>query len=128
MSFAEPADPAMIVETWETTPGLNGQPRAGTAMVCTNPLTGNSGDAAPREANRGTLIPNGDLSDASLQAQAVPARCDERGFLLIGTDLPDLGSYVLPGNNYHVYDYALFWSNVRSDIEMRLAAIAGEAE
>jgi hypothetical protein len=128
MSFAEPADPAMIVETWETTPGLNGQPRAGTAMVCTNPLTGNSGDAAPREANRGTLIPNGDLSDASLQAQAVPARCDERGFLLIGTDLPDLGNYVLPGNNYHVYDYALFWSNVRSDIEMRLAAIAGEAE
>lgn len=128
MSFAEPADPAMIVETWEATPGLNGQPRSGTAMVCTNPLTGNQRDSAPREANRGTLIPNGDLSDASLQPQAVPARCDERGFLLIGSDLPDLGNYVLPGNNYHVYDYALFWSNIRADVEARLATFTGEAE
>lgn len=128
MSFAEPADPAMIVETWEATPGLTGQPRAGTPMVCTNPLTGNAGDSAPREANLGTLVPNGDLSDANLQTQAVPARCDERGFLLIGSDLPDLGNYVLPGNNYHVYDYALFWSNIRADVEARLAAFVGEAE
>jgi hypothetical protein len=27
----------------------------------------------------------------------------------------DMGPYVLPGNNYHVYDYPLFWSNVRAD-------------
>ena len=97
-------------------------------MVCTNPLTGNAGDAAPREGNLGTLIPNGDLSDATLQPQAAPARCDERGFLLIGTELPDLGNYVLPGNNYHVYDYALFWSNIRADVEARLAAFMGERE
>ena len=30
--------------------------------------------------------------------------------------------YVLPGNNYHVYDYALFWGAVRRDAERRLAA------
>ena len=24
-----------------------------------------------------------------------------------------MGPYVLPGNNYHVYDYPLFWANVR---------------
>jgi hypothetical protein len=29
---------------------------------------------------------------------------------------------VLPGNNYHVYDYALFWQAVRNDVERRLAA------
>jgi hypothetical protein len=29
---------------------------------------------------------------------------------------------VLPGNNYHVFDYALFWSNVRADAEARLAS------
>jgi hypothetical protein len=29
---------------------------------------------------------------------------------------------VLPGNNYHVYDYALFWANIRVDAAARLAA------
>jgi putative Holliday junction resolvase len=29
---------------------------------------------------------------------------------------------VLPGNNYHVYDYALFWGSIRADAERRLAA------
>ena len=28
---------------------------------------------------------------------------------------------MLPGNNYHVYDYALFWANIRADAEARLA-------
>ena len=120
MSFAEPADPAMIVETWDGTNGLNGQPRRGTPMLCTNPLTGNQGDAAPAEANRGTLIPNDDLTDGTFVAGVVPARCGERGFLLIGENPPEMGSYVLPGNNYHVYDYTLFWTNLRADVEARL--------
>jgi hypothetical protein len=29
---------------------------------------------------------------------------------------------VLPGNNYHVFDYSLFWANVRADAERRLKA------
>jgi hypothetical protein len=36
--------------------------------------------------------------------------------------LPEMGPYALPGNNYHVYDYALFWANVRADAGRRLAA------
>jgi len=120
LSFGEPADPAMIVDTWEATQGLNGQPRAGSTMVCVNPLTGNGGDMAPAEANIGTLVPNDELTDGMLVAGRVPARCDERGFLLIGSDPPELGPYVLPGNNYHVYDYPLFWTNIRADVEARL--------
>ncbi len=77
-------------------------------------------DAAPAEANRGTLIPNDDLTDGNFVAGAVPARCGERGFLLIGENPPEMGSYVLPGNNYHVYDYTLFWTNLRADVEARL--------
>ena len=37
---------------------------------------------------------------------------------------PDLGPYVLPGNNYHVFDYSLFWANVRADAARRLTAFA----
>lgn len=121
-SFAEPADTSLIVDTFDQTHGFTGKPRAGTPMLCTNPLTGKPNDSAPAEANLGGLVPSKDLSSAVLQQQLVPARCDGRGFLMIGRNPPDLGPYVLPGNNYHVFDYSLFWANVRADAERRLKA------
>ncbi|MEG3085773.1 DUF3089 domain-containing protein [Sphingomonas sp. PB4P5] len=120
-SFAEPADPAMVVDHYNETSGLNGQPRRDTPMVCTNPLTGTPNAVAPATANLGTLVPSADLASATIVAGSVPARCDPQGFLLIG-EPPTIGSYVLPGNNYHVYDYGLFWANVRADAARRLAA------
>jgi hypothetical protein len=124
-SFGEPADPKMVTDVYDRSLGRNGEPRAGTRMLCVNPLTGNAGDSAPREANRGTLFPNEDFTSAEFRRGAAPARCDVRGFLLIGEDPPELGGHVLTGNNYHVYDYALFWANLRSDAEARLAAFLG---
>ncbi len=113
-SFAEPADYGRIVKAYESTLGFDGQSRAGTNIVCTNPLTGGVAEAAEASANLGTLKPSNDLANGSLVPKAVPARCDDKGFLLIG-DPPELGNYVLPGNNYHVYDIPLFWANVRFD-------------
>ena len=126
-SFAEPADPGMITDVYDASTGPGGVSRAGSPMVCVNPLTGTRGGTAPREANLGTLVPNADFSDATFTPAAVPARCDLRGFLLIGDNdaLPEMGRYVLPGNNYHVFDYALFWANLRADAERRLAAFEG---
>ena len=123
-SFSEPADTSQVTEVFDASQGPGGVPRAGSPIVCTNPLTGAAGGAAPREANLGTLVPNDDFSRAEFRRGAIPARCDQRGFLLIGDNeaLPDLGPYALPGNNYHVYDYALFWGNARADAERRLAA------
>ena len=121
-SFAEPADPKMITDVWDASRGLTGAPRRGTPMLCVNPLTGSAGGAAAAGANKGTLVPNKALTSGSLAAPGVPARCDARGFLLIGDSAPDMGPYVLPGNNYHVYDYALFWANLRADAATRLAA------
>ena len=123
-SFAEPADAGMVTDVYDRSAGPGGVARAGSPMVCVNPLTGTRGAAAPKEANLGSLVPNADFSDATFTPGAVPARCDVRGFLLIGEKdgLPDFGRYVLPGNNYHVFDYALFWANIRADAERRLAA------
>jgi hypothetical protein len=70
-------------------------------------------------ANLGTLKPDAEMKAGELIPGAVPARCDQRGFLLIG-DPPELGPYVLPGNNYHVYDIPLFWANVRADALWRI--------
>ncbi|MDB5693107.1 MAG: hypothetical protein JWO81_2170 [Alphaproteobacteria bacterium] len=119
-SFAEPADPKMITDVYDASRGETGLARTGSPMLCVNPLTGQRGGAAPAGANLGTLVPNETLTEGKLQSPGVPARCDVRGFLLVA-DPPALGPYVLPGNNYHVYDYALFWLNIRRDAAARLA-------
>jgi hypothetical protein len=121
LSFAEPADPKLIVEKADETVGFNGQPRTGTPFLCTNPITGTQNGEAPATANLGTLFPSDDFSTAELRSGEVPARCGDRGFLLIGKG-PELGPYVLPGNNYHVFDISLFWANVRADAKRRLEA------
>jgi Protein of unknown function (DUF3089) len=121
-SFAEPADTEQIVRIYDATTGFNGQSRRGTKMLCTNPLSGTPDSAAPASANVGTVIPSGDLKTGTLEIGTIPARCDDRGFLLIGPPPEGIGSYILPGNNYHVFDVSLFWANVRKDAAMRLAA------
>lgn len=123
-SFAEPADPSLVTDIYDRTTGFDGQLRRGTPIVCTNPITGTADAAAPPAANLGTLFPSLDLSSATIAAGKVGARCGPRGFLLIG-DPPGLGPYVLPGNNYHVYDIPLFWADVRTDAARRLAAWHG---
>ena len=120
-SFKDPANTGLVTKAWVGTRGLTGAPRTREDMLCTNPLTGMQDGAAASAANLGTLVPNGDLTTAKLEPGRVGARCD-KGFLLIDGDVPNLGPYVLPGNNYHVYDYALFWGSIRADAERRLAA------
>ena len=120
-SFKDPANTRLVTQAWVGTTGLTGIPRNRQDMLCTNPLTGTRDGAASPAANQGTLVPNGDLTTATIERGRVGAHCD-RGFLILDGDVPNLGPYVLPGNNYHVYDYALFWGSIRADAQRRLAA------
>ena len=122
-SYAEPAEPGRWLEHYRNSPGFDGEVRGESAILCVNPITGVPGGEADAVANLGTLRPNDDLTTGELVPGAVPARCDERGLLLIG-DPPELGPYVLPGNNYHVYDIPLFWRNVQQDVIRRVSAWA----
>lgn len=122
-SFAEPADPSLLRDSFDASNGFTGGKRAGTPMICTNPITGTPSVSAEASANLGTLIPSADFSSAVLRKGVVPARCDGRGILSLGAAPDGIGGqYVLPGNNYHVFDYSLFWANVRADAERRLRA------
>jgi hypothetical protein len=121
-SFAEPADPHQLFDIYNATEGLTGRPLKGTKMLCINPLTGAPDSAADSKANLGALVPRAGLEGADLMPGLVPAKCDPSGILLIGFAPPGYGAYVLPGNNYHVFDYALFWANIRADAEARLKA------
>ena len=118
-SFAEPADTHAIAKAYDHYRGMTGKKRGGTPMLCTNPLTGTPDSTAPKGANMGTLAPSlKDEDELILVKKSVSAKCQD-GFLLIG-EPPQMGAFVMPGNNYHVYDYALFWANIRADAEKRL--------
>lgn len=121
-SFAEPAEPRLIREVYDGSAGLTGKPRRGTPMLCVNPLTGAPATAALPAANLGSLYPRADFLTAELKKASIAARCDPSGLLLIGAPPKGFDSYVMPGNNYHVFDYALFWANIRADAEARTKA------
>ncbi len=121
VSFAEPADPRQVQRIYEDSTGLSGDPRRDTDMLCVNPLTGTLGGKATAEDNIGALMPNEAIDDAVLEPGLIPARCAERGLLLIGAPPEGYERYVLPGNNYHVFDYMLFWANLRADVGRRVA-------
>jgi hypothetical protein len=121
MSFAEPADPADMLRAWAGQLGLNGQPRAGQPILCSNPLLAGANGAAPASANPGSLVPDAMLTTGQIISPGVPARCDAQGLLLIGPPPQGYLAWVMPGNNFHVFDYPLFWSAVRADAAARLA-------
>lgn len=124
LTFGEPANADLIMDEWAKTKGSNGRPRRKKDVLCVNPITGTENGSAPPQDNPGTLEPSADLRSARLQPKVVGARCDD-GLLILDGRIPPLGPYVLPGNNYHVYDYALFWAAIRRDAERRLAAWRG---
>jgi len=119
-SYAEPSDPRLVNAYFDASQGYAGRPRKGTKMLCVNPLTGVEGGTAPATANKGSLVPRADLGGVEIVPALVPARCTVQGLLSIGPEPAGFGNYVLPGNNYHVFDYALFWSNIRDDVAARL--------
>ena len=123
VSFAEPADTRMVLKGYQRKLGLDGQAVGDSPFLCFNPLTGTEGGTAPASDNFGTLVPNAEITSATLAEGVVPARCGEDGVLYIGAP-PDLelGPYVLPGNNYHLYDITLFWANLRADFKRRVQA------
>jgi Protein of unknown function (DUF3089) len=124
MTFGEPANPDFIFDQWHKSRGFTGGERRREDTLCINPISGIENGSAPAQDNPGTLIPTADMSSARLQPGIVGAHCD-KGLLLIDGNVPPIGGFVLPGNNYHAYDYALFWGAIRRDAERRLAAWRG---
>lgn len=118
-SFADPADPHQILDLYNRSNGFDGKPRRGSAMLCINPLTGAPNSAALPSANRGALIPSEGLTNAAIERGTIGARCTGQGWLNIGAPPSGYSSYILPGNNYHVFDYGMFWANIRADAESR---------
>lgn len=108
---------------FETTVGLGGMPRKGTKMLCTNPLTWEIDGSATAAANAGALERVGD--DDPLGSPVVGfngARCGDDGFLYLENEPGEPWQNLkMAGENYHVYDYHMFYMNVRENAALRAA-------
>lgn len=92
-------------------------------FVCTNPLSWSTGsEAVPASANLGGWTPGQSDPPRPIDPNVVGARC-ENGALFITDPAPRAYHLVkLPGENYHNYDYQLFWMNVRQNAMDRVKA------
>lgn len=120
LTFADEADTSMMRDAYERFAG-NGNAAAKPDYLCSNPLTGGEGGTTSASANSGGIVPSATLETAKITPGLVGASCASDGSLRIGAG-PSMGPFVLPGGNYHVYDYALYWTNLRQDFARRVAA------
>ncbi len=123
-SFAADGDQAGFMAGVTRVPRVDGRPFGAAPMLCVNPL---SGAAAPPGAPGAPVAADanaGALRERELVPRMTGARCAANGLLLLDPAPSDIGPYVLPNGNFHVYDISLFWAAVRADAEARLMAHA----
>ncbi len=121
LSYANEADTAMMRGAYARFAGAGGVTGSAARYLCSNPLTGGIGGAAAASTNQGATVPDLKFEKAQFTPGLVGAACAADGTLRIGEG-PEMGPFVLPGGNYHVYDYALYWANLRADFARRVAA------
>ncbi len=121
-TFGLGGSPANLKTYMEQTIGLSGQPRAGSQMLCTNPLDWQIGSNGTRSAHMGAIERAND-ANAPLGAplkKFTGTQCGTDGILYI-TDLPGDAwqQYKMAGENYHPYDIPMFYMNLRENAVVR---------
>lgn len=109
--------------TWNTV-GPDVTRRRGKDTVCVNPLTWKTdGEYAARELNLGGVVfPEEGDERPEPDVGVVSAECID-GALVISRPEGEGYSYMPMGrDNYHVYDYTLFYMNIRRNVAERVAA------
>lgn len=103
-----------------------------TGQVCVNPLSWRVDDAhVPAEQNPGSLqwpfIRRPQDGGATpepppLERQVADARCDDGVLWVSRIDSRRFSARPLGRDNYHVYDYGLFWHSLRENVQTRIDA------
>jgi DUF3089 family protein len=92
-------------------------------FVCINPLSWTRGAAlAPAELDLGGWAPGRAAPFNPVVPHLVSARCDNGGLFVSRPDGFVFNVLVMPGGNYHNYDYQLAWMNIRTNAETRVQA------
>jgi len=117
-------DPELFAELYEKSIGLTGEPKRRSKMLCTNPLTWSTDASAAKDQNLGGIpLARFEESLGEPIQGLTGAKCQELGVLLL-TEPPqdDWREYMMAGENYHVYDYNLFYMNIRENAAVRANA------
>ncbi|UTW54250.1 DUF3089 domain-containing protein [Kordiimonas sp. SCSIO 12610] len=123
-SFDANGDSEAFAKIYETSIGFSGNARKRTPMLCTNPLNWKAGGASDKSNNLGGVaLARFEAPLGPITENLTGAKCDDLGRLLI-TEAPqgDWSEYVMAGGNYHVYDYNLFYMNLRANALTRAKA------
>lgn len=122
-SVTASSDTTNWLETSKIWIGENVEEIAGRPLTCINPLTGEQDGAATKEQNLGGLAfvetgaPMGTPRKALTGAKCVG------GMLIVTPPSDDPGlTFGVNDGDYHIYDYNLFYMNVRQDIARRVGA------
>ncbi len=124
-TFGPDGEPKYVLAAFGAVPGLSGASRAGTQMLCTNPLTWTMDGTASAEQHVGAkpIDPDSERQPDDLTGLFAP-RCGEDGILYL-SQTPGIGwrDYVLAGENYHPYDIHFFFNNIRANVRQRISTL-----
>jgi len=128
-TFGEGGDPSGMLSYVEASIGLGGMPRKATNVLCTNPQNWAIGGTASTADHLGALI----LPDSSEAPLGKPllnftgSKCGNDGVLyLAGTPGEAWQDFKLQGENFHVYDYHMFYMNIRENAATRALTWLGK--
>ena len=96
---------------------------AGAPNTCVNPLTWTLDGMAPASANLGGLpfVESGEAFPANIKS-LTGAAC-EAGMLVVSPPTDSIGfTFGVSQGDYHIYDYNLFYMNIRANLAERVAA------
>lgn len=121
-TFGLGGDPSGILAYMDISNGLGGAPRKGTQMLCTNPQDWMIGSNETRSAHLGAVL-RSDEDDRPIGKPIkhfTGTQCGTDGILYV-TDLPGEAwqDLKMHGENYHVYDYHMFYMNLRENAVLR---------
>jgi pimeloyl-ACP methyl ester carboxylesterase len=95
----------------------------GRPNTCVNPLTWTLDGAAPASANLGSLpFVDKKASFPAARVALTGAKC-EKGLLVVTPPADEPGfTFGVNEGDYHIYDYNLFYMNIRANVAQRIAA------
>lgn len=93
--------------------------------ICTNPLSWRTdGEPVGRAGNPGSVYL--DDPDLNVVSGVVGARCENGRLWIESPAEPGFDGMVMPGENYHAWDYALFYMSLRQNAQLRVASYLNE--
>jgi hypothetical protein len=122
-SFAvQDADPAGLFDNVGFRYDGGYESNRGKKLLCVNPLLWSTSEQnAPPELNLGAL-PTADEPMGAPDPRLTGAHCKDGVLYAAPPAGKGYSGFVLPGGNYHIYDYNLFYMNIRQNVAQRVTA------